>query len=66
MTRSITLTITLPDRGVRQRALRAADLLEVFAQELRDECKNGPIVSAPGHKTSMALDTLEVTDARIS
>lgn len=66
MTRSITLTITLPARGVRPRAGRAADLLEIYAQELRDEENNGLIVSAPGHKVAVNLDTLEVTDSRLS
>ena len=60
MTRSVILSVKTADAGCRNPTLRLADLLEVYAQELRDEAAGGQLVTAPGYTVGLNCDTLEV------
>lgn len=60
MTQAIHLALSTAPAGCRNPTLRLADLLETFAQDLRDQATGGPLVSAPGYRFTMNGDTLEV------
>lgn len=60
MTRSLTIHLQTAEVGVRNPTLRLADMLEVYAQELRDQAAGGMLVTAPGYQTGVNRDTLEV------
>ena len=60
MSRSIHLAVRTADTGWRNPTLRLADLLETYAQELRDEAAGGMLVTAPGYISRMNGDRLEV------
>lgn len=60
MTRTVHLKVSSVCSGMRNPTLRLADLLETYAQDLRDEAGGGPLVSAPGYTAQMNGDTLEV------
>lgn len=60
MTRTLTLRVACAPTGCRNPTLRMADLLETYAQDLRDEASGGPFASAPGYATYMNGDRLEV------
>ena len=60
MSRLLHLSIDIGEHGMRNPTLRAADLLEVFAQDLRDQAAGGVIVGVPGYKLGLNGDTLEV------
>ena len=60
MSQDLHLKLVVGDHGMRSPTLRAADLMEVFAQDLRDQAAGGLLVTAPGYKLSLNGDVLEV------
>ena len=60
MTQTLHLSIVTAPHGKRNPTLRIADMLEVFAQDLRDQASGSPLVNVPGYKITMNGDTLEV------
>lgn len=62
MTQALHLSIVTTPQGMRNPTLRLADMLEVFAQDLRDQAAGGLPVNVPGYKINMNGDILEVLD----
>ena len=60
MTQALHLSIVTAPQGMRNPTLRVADMLEVFAQDLRDQAAGGLLVNVPGYKINMNGDILEV------
>lgn len=60
MTQALHLSIVTTPQGMRNPTLRVADMLEVFAQDLRDQAAGGLLVNVPGYKINMNGDILEV------
>lgn len=60
MTCALHLALKTAPSGCRNPTLRLADLLETYAQELRDEAAGGIFVTAPGYTARMNGDSLEV------
>lgn len=60
MSQALHLKLSAGDCGMRNPTLRLADLLETFAQDLRDQAAGGLLVSAPGYVHTLNGDVLEV------
>ena len=60
MSQALHLKVAAAPHGMRNPTLRLADLLETYAQDLRDQAAGGLLVSAPGYTHVLNGDILEV------
>lgn len=60
MSQSLHLVVCAGEHGMRNPTPRLADLLETFAQDLRDQTTGSGLVGVPGYRFTMNGDSLEV------